>query len=358
MTLLSPHAMIWIATATLLAACGQSAPPPASPPALRLPEKTVALELIGREQIFDGVLEAVNQATVSAQASGQIIMLPADVGQPVRAGDVVARLQDTEQQARLRQADASLADAQARQTEADKAWQRVQDVFQKKLVAGAQMDRATAEHDAAAAQMAAAAAARTQAVEQLAHTVVRAPFAGVITNRAVHVGDAVMPGQPLLDIQGGNATRAVVDVPQPVADTLRSARSATVIFPDGSRSAASGVTVFPNADPLTHTFRVRVDLPGNRQAGGHAGQLIRVAFALDSQSGIALSPDCLVWQGEVAGVYVEEGNRVEFRAIRPGRTLADGRIHVLAGLFAGERLVTRPDLATAWLAQERESAHE
>lgn len=343
--------LLALVAALTVAACDDhgKALPPLNPP--DLPVEAVGAAAGASEQVFDGSLEAVNQASVSAQTSGRIIELPFDVNQQVRVGDVVARLRDTEQRARLDQAEANLRAAQAQMTESDKAFQRIQDVFQRKLVAAAQMDRATADHDAARAQLAAAQAAHDQAAEQMDYTVVRAPYAGVVTERPAQVGDAVMPGQPLLTIQGNGDVRAVVDVSELQAAAIRLNPRARLIFADGSSVPGAAVTVFPNADPATHTFRVRVNLPGTAAAINHAGQLVKVAFALGQAQGLAVPASEIAWRGEVAGVYVIDGARLEFRAIRPGRPLADGCVEVLAGLRAGDEVVTQPNLAAAALDQ-------
>lgn len=311
-----------------------------------LPTQVVNNTAILSEEVVDGALEAINQATVSAQTAGRVITLPFDVGARVKPGDVVVRFRDTELRAKLNQAEANLKAAMAQMLEADKTFRRTQDVFQKKLIAAVQMDKAVADHDAARSQLEAAQAARDQAVEQMDYSQVRAPYAGIITERQVQVGEAVMPGQPLLTIQGGEEVRAVVDVSQQLADVVRRNAKTRIIFADGSHVAGTQVTVFPNADPSTHTFRVRVEMPKDASASHHAGQLIKVAFGIGESTGTALPAFELVWRGEVAGVYVIDDGRLEFRAVRPGRTRADGMIEILSGLHTGDKVVKDPSKAT------------
>ncbi len=131
------------------------------------------------------LVEAVAQSTISAQTSGRIIELPFDVNDLVPQGAVVVRFTDTEQKARLAQAEAALSEAQVRFTEQDKELKRVQQIHQQGLVAKAALDLAQANFNAAKARQQQASAAASAAKEQLEQTVVRAPYSGILQQRLV-----------------------------------------------------------------------------------------------------------------------------------------------------------------------------
>ncbi|MEJ2452386.1 MAG: efflux RND transporter periplasmic adaptor subunit, partial [Gammaproteobacteria bacterium] len=114
--------------------------------------------------VVDASIEAVQQATVSAQVAGRITEINFDVDDYVEKGQVIIRLRDKQQKA-------AYAAAKARFDEAQKEYKRVKEVFAKKLVAKAAMDRAEA-------QLKSARAGLDQAQEALEHTVIRAPFNG------------------------------------------------------------------------------------------------------------------------------------------------------------------------------------
>jgi len=349
--------MTLLAGIGVFAACGRQSPSPAAATAGPEPGYVrVDSAAVKREQLFDGVLEAVNSATVSAQASGRIVELPVDVDSTVRKGDVIARLRDAEPRARLDAAQAALAEAQARRDEAQADYLRTRDVFDKKLIAQAQMDRATAARDAAQARLAQAQAALAGAQEQEEHALVRAPYAGIVTARRVQVGELASPGQPLIDLLSLDRLRAVVDVPQQSIAALRAASGARVILPDGATVAAAAIRIFPYADEHAHTFRVRVDLP---EAGTHAiypGELVKVAFAVGEEPALSVPASALAYRGEVTGLYVADARRQpRFRAVRAGRTLDGGGVEILAGLAAGEEVAVDP-LAAAARVQQLEGA--
>lgn len=351
------HARLPVLTASLLvlalAGCGKEEKAASAAHAPRLETIAVGSGPAAREQQVDGVLEAVNQATLSAQTSARLIALPVDVNDKVQAGQLVARLRDTEQRSGMDQAESAYRMAQARMVEADKSYERIKEVYAKRLVAAAQMDAATAEHDAARAALNSAQAARSRAAEQLAYTEVRAPFSGVVTSRPVQVGEAVMPGQPLLVVQAPGAMRAVVDVTQQMADALRKVGKATILLADGRRLDAAAVTVFPNADPGTQTVRVRADLPPKVNGDVYPGMAAKVVFNVGEAATIALPASALMQRGEITGVYLQEADgHIAFRAVRTGRALADGRVEILAGLGAGEQVAKDPKAAAAAVLPE------
>ncbi len=348
-------ALAVLAVSVLIAHCARhDAPATAAAPAPSLALATVESAPVAREQSFDGVLEAVNQSTVSAQTSGRIVELAVDVDSTVRKGDVIAQLKDTEPRARLDAAEAGLREAQAHATQAQAEYGRVKDVFDKKLIAQSQMDAATAARDAADARLAQARAALADAREQQDYALVRAPYAGIVTARQAQVGELAAPGRPLVTMLSLDKLRAVVDVPQQFIGDLRSSGKARVIFPDGGSADAGGVHIFPYADEHTHTFRVRVDLPESGPHTIYPGELVKIAFAAAAEPVISVPASALAWRGEVSGLYVQdERNRLQFRAVRAGRRLPDDRIEILSGLSSGEKVAVDP-IAAAGILQQQE----
>ena len=120
---------------------------------------TVKLAQVPRETAFDGVVEAVNQATVAAQTSGRVVELPFDVGDYVEKGAVIARFTGSEQRARTEASDAAVTEARARLAESQLEFDRIKDVFERKLVAKARFDKAAADLESARARAEAAEAA-------------------------------------------------------------------------------------------------------------------------------------------------------------------------------------------------------
>lgn len=316
---------------------------------------TVERQLAPRERSWDGVVEAVHQATLSAQTGGRVLELPFDVNDYVEAGEVVVRFTDVEQQSGQRRAQASLSAAQAAFNEAEADFRRISEVFERQLVSRSQYDQSVARRDSARAQLDAARAAVREAGEMVDYTVVRAPYSGILTERFVEVGETVGPGQPLVAGLSLDRLRVQVEVPQSDIAAIRRHGRAWVVLDHGRRIEAEQVIVFPYADPLTHSFRVRLELP-EADTGLQPGMTAKVAFMLDEGERLGVPVSALVQRSEVTAVYVvDDAGRVVLRQIRPGHRF-DDHIEVLAGLSGGERVAADPLAARMWLAQQRQEA--
>jgi RND family efflux transporter MFP subunit len=213
-------------------------------------------------------------------------------------------------------------------------------MYERKVVARAQMDQAAAERDAAVARLAAARAALVSAEEGVAYTEVRAPYAGVVTARLVRVGESVSPGTPLMSGMSLEKLRVTVAIPQSLVAQVRKLGKAAV-YVDGRRIEATQVTIFPEADPATNTVRARVELPPD--AGDlYPGMFVKVGLVTGEGARMMVPASAVVRRSEVTAVYVVDGDgRVSLRQVRLGGAHGD-RLEILAGLGAGERVALDP----------------
>lgn len=346
------RALLPVALATLLlAACGGEPPAPAAAPPVSFQTLEVEPRTSARERSWDGVVEAVNQATLSAQTAGRVLELPFDVNDYVEAGQVVVRFTDVEQVSAQRRASAALNAAQADYTEAESAFRRTEELVAKQLLAKAALDQARARRDAARASLEAARAGVSAAGEQVDYTVIRSPYSGILVERHVEVGESVQPGQPLISGLSLQKLRLAVEVPQSDIAAIRQYAEATVILPGGGRIAAEKVIVFPYADPATHSFKIRVELP-EVETGLQPGMTVKVAFKTGEAENLWIPTSALVTRSEVTAVYVVGAdNRVALRQVRLGHR-REGEVEVLAGLAKGDRIAADPLAALAHLAGE------
>lgn len=338
----------------LISACGrdESAAPSSAAGMPALETVVVAPEAAPRERVWDGVVEAVHQATLSAQTGGRVLELPFDVNDYVKAGEVVVRFTDVEQQSGRRRAEAALAAAEAAAREAEAEYARISEVYQRRLVAKAQLDQATARRDGARAALESARAALREAGELVDYTVIRAPYSGILTQRHVEIGETVRPGQPLVSGLSLNRLRVNVDVPQSEVAAIREHGRAAVLLADGRRIEAEKLTIFPFADPATHSFKLRLDLP-EVESGLQPGMIAKAAFVLGEAERLRVPQSAVVVRGEVTAVYVVgDDGVVALRQVRVGHRF-DDRVEMLAGLAAGERVALDPVAARGLLAERR-----
>ena len=310
---------------------------------------TAKLEDAARERVWDGRVEAVNQATVSAQTSGRIAELPFDVNDYVEAGAVLMRFTDTEQKAALAQAEAAMQEATARLAEANQEFERFSKMIENNSVSRAAFDQSRANRDAARARLDAARSRVEGAKEQLEYTVIRAPYAGIVSKRHVELGELVSPGQPVISGLSLQSLRVNVDVPQSMFHAIRTIGKAFV-YVDDERIAAESLTFFPVADAEANTFRVRVNLPDGA-ATLYPGMFVKVGFVVGETERLLVPAEAVVRRSELSGVYVADGEAVALRQVRLGRRYGNS-IEVLSGLSEGEAVATDPVAAGIWLKEQ------
>lgn len=309
----------------------------------------VGYEVAPRERIWDGRIEAVNQATVSAQTSGRIAELPFDVNDFVDAGKVIMRFTDTEQRAAVARAEASLEEGQARFEEASQEFGRVSRMFENGTVSQSRFDQAKANRDAAQARLSAARSGVDTAREQLEYTVVRAPYAGIVAERHVELGELVSPGQPLITGLSLQSLRVNVDVPQSMFHSIRTIGKAFV-YVGGERVAGTELTFFPVADAAANTFRVRVEIPDG-SATLYPGMIVKVGFVIGETRRLLVPADAVVRRSELSAVYVADDERVTLRQVRLGRRYG-GTVEILAGLSEGEFVAAEPVAAGIFIKEQ------
>ncbi|MGN7725245.1 efflux RND transporter periplasmic adaptor subunit [Luteimonas sp. 22616] len=339
-----------------LMACGSEPPVSDLPPLPALATVTVHTAESTRGRAWDGVVEAVQQATLTAQTSGRVASVNVDVNDRVAAGDVLLRLTAVEQQAGANTARAQLRAAEAAAVEAEASYRRFAALASGQYISRAQIDQARAARDSAVATRDAARAQLAQAGQQTEYTVVRAPFAGIVSARDVEPGESVMPAQALLSLYAPDVLRIEVLVPQSDAAAIRTAKRARIFLADGRSLDAAQVIVFPAADPSTHSVGVRVLLPGVADAP-QPGITAKVVFPIASSVGMVRIPaGALVQRGEVSGVYVlANSHHLALRQVRLGQRVGD-EIEVIAGLKAGEKIALDPVEAGQALAAQRRTA--
>jgi RND family efflux transporter MFP subunit len=304
----------------------------------------------------DGLVEAIRASTLAAQVAGRIVELRVNAGDVVVRGQVLARIDERETAQAVAAGQAQGARSEADLFNARVNLERTRKLVVQGFVSQAALDKAQADYDAVRATLAAAQAGTAQAQAVQSHTVITAPFAGVVAERLVELGDMAQPGRPLFTVFDPKDLRAVANVPQARIADIRSTggTAALVEIPAiGQRIKAMRVTVLPSADPRTHTTQVRLDLPDGLK-GAYPGQFARVHFATGRAKALVIPATAVAYRSEVAGAYVvSDTGEVRMRQLRLGEPAGEAGIEVLAGLQPGEKVALDPVAALAALKQSR-----
>jgi RND family efflux transporter MFP subunit len=315
-----------------------------------------------------GYVVARRQATVASKITAKMVQLDIEEGDRVKAGQIIAKLDDTNIRAALNQAGAQLefakaglAETQVNLTNAERDYERQKSLVQKHFVSQAAVDNAQTTVDALRAQLATqrsnvdvVARGLSVAERNLDDTIVRAPFAGIVTVKAAQPGEMVSPISA-----GGGFTRTgigtivdmdsleiQVDVNENFINRVRSDQQATArlnAYPDW-QIPAHVIAVIPTADRSKGTVTVRIALD-QKDARILPEMGVRVSFLADSAQepggkpagGVTLPSAAVQGSGTTGTVFIVRGDTVERRAVRLGAGSSDS-ITVLSGLNAGERV--------------------
>ncbi|HEY9050021.1 MAG TPA: efflux RND transporter periplasmic adaptor subunit [Gammaproteobacteria bacterium] len=321
---------------------------------LTLFAETVAVERVPVPVVhqLSGFIEAVNQATMKAETSGRIAEVSIDVDDIVKKGMVIARFTGTRQKAELDLAVAGFEEAKAIYDRSKSDFDRYSDLYEQRLVAKSALDQASAALKAAEARLDAAGASIKKAKEEYENTIIRAPYSGIVTKRHIEVGESVSVGSPLVSGISLDAIRAVVDIPQAYVESVRSNKKAYIELADGTNQVSDKITVFPYADEVSHTFRVRVELPSG-MSGLYPGMVVKIGFVVGEKQVLVIPAQAMANRGEMHAVYVKQADgRIVMRQIRPGESLVDNRLAVHAGLAEGEQIFLDPLAATVAFKQQ------
>ncbi len=334
----------WIAAGIALALAGCSDKAPAEGAAARPAVETAPAELreIDITASAEAVVEAVRQSTVAAQIAGRIVDVRFDVGDTVKKGEVIVRIDERAATQAVAASEAQVREAEAALTNARAHFERTRELFAQNFVSRAALDKAQSEFKSAESRMKGMLAGAGAAATERSFATVTAPYGGVVSARHVQVGEMASPGKPLMTGFDPSGLRVLATVPQTLVPAIRAGSGARVEIPSlGRWVTGTTVTVLPSADPRTHTTQVRIDLPEDLR-GVHPGVFARAHFVTGKEPRLLVPRSAVLHRSEVTAVYVVDGDKVQLRQVRLGAAGDERSVEVLAGLKPGERVALAP----------------
>ena len=307
--------------------------------------KTAPVEMreVELDYTSEAVVEAVRQSTVSAQIAGRIVDLRFDVGDYVKKGEVIARIDERAVSQAEAASVAQVAEARAALANARAQYERSKQLLAQKFISQAALDRAESDYKVAQARLAALLAGAGQAATERSFATIVAPYSGVVSARHVELGEMATPGKPLFTGFDPSTLRVVANVPQTQVPAIQALSKARVEVPSlGKWVDAKAVIVVPSADPRTHTTRIRLELPEDVR-GVYPGVYARAHFVIGKALKLLVPRAAIVRRSEVTAVYVVGADGApRLRQVRLGEASDENFVEVLAGLEPGERVALEP----------------
>jgi RND family efflux transporter MFP subunit len=314
--------------------------------AIQVPTVAAQVQSVGAGFELDGVIEPVKQSIISAQAGGRIGSMLVKAGDKVKAGQLLATIDDREALTGVERSQAQVAQAQAELRNAQAQFDRTRDLQSKGFVSAAALDTADSQLKSAKAGRDQAGAGAKQSALAQGFTRVSAPFDGWVLQTQAEAGDLAVPGKPLLTIYAPEPLRAVVQVPVSRSAAAQASGAVEVAVPGANGGVqwirpASRSSV-PTADPVSQTIEWRLALSPESGKALLPGQQVRVRFASGQQERMVVPQAAVLRRGELTAVYVVSGTQFVLKAIRLGADQGQAGVAVLAGLTAGDRVALDP----------------
>jgi RND family efflux transporter MFP subunit len=317
-----------------------------------------------------GSVIAQSTAQVAARAMGTVLRVAVREGDNVKRGQVLAELDERELSAHrsaaqaasraasagVLQATKAVAAAQAQADVMKKTYERYNYLREQKSVSPQEFDEVAAKQEAAQANLEQAKAALSQSeagvaqAESEAHAAesvanyarIAAPFDGRVVRRSIEPGSLVSPGMPLFVVEDTSRYQLEATLPaEALAGVKRNTLARVQLDALPAHSLAGKVAeIEAGADPTSHTFKVRVDLP--REAGIQSGMFGRAYFTQGEKQAIVLPAEAVVSRGQLRGIYVVDGTGlIRWRVVTLGKN-AGNQVEVLSGINEGEVVVLNP----------------
>jgi RND family efflux transporter MFP subunit len=282
------------------------------------------------------------ETDLSFQVAGKLVSRAVDVGATVKKGQVLAQLDQTDQQLGV---DAARGAVPAAQSDLDRSRSeeaRFRDLLERGLTTRAQYQAQQTAVRSAEAKLSQATAEMRLAQQRLGYTTLRADQDGIVTRAMVEAGSVVAAGQRAISIARPSELEAVFDVPDARIGEIKAGASVVINPLQGVDAAWAGRVreISPSADPVTRTYQVRTSIV-NPPATLRLGMTVSVTLPRVGGAPSVVLPSTAIFQkeGKPAVWIVKADNTVELHAVTVERFESD-RTYIAAGLNTGERVVT------------------
>ncbi|MCA0937536.1 efflux RND transporter periplasmic adaptor subunit [Vibrio alginolyticus] len=298
-------------------------------------EMILTSEPIVRE--FPGVVVADQQADIAARLTASVVEVLVKVGDQVKQGDVLARLESDDLDARVRQSEQALSSAQARLNAARKEFTRVKTLLNKKLIPQSQFDQAQSTLQTAQADFNRAQAAVSEAETTFGYSIITAPFDGLITQKPINKGDTATPGSLLLSMYNPDSLEIEVNFAESVMPYVNYDKQVEVAFPSYDASAVATIKeVTPSADANSRSYTVKLQFKSSTAV--YPGTFSKVSLPLTDDVVLRVPQEAVYQVGQLDYVKVlRESGEVETRLIQLG-----DQDRVRAGLKQGDVVILNP----------------
>jgi RND family efflux transporter MFP subunit len=289
-----------------------------------------------------GRVESDHTAVISTRIMGFITSVKVKAGDKVTRGQLLATISNGDVLAKQAQAKAMVSEADAALRDAEKDYQRYQDLFAKQSASAKELENITLRYESMKAKKEAAQQIVREAETMLTYTNLTAPFTGVVAQKLADAGSMANPGMPLLIIeQKGNFQVSATLSESEVSMVKQGAIAEVTVKSTGAQAKGTVSEISPSATN-TGRYSIKIAIDGNTTERLMAGMVTNVSIEstdVSTDDVITVPLTALVIKDQLTGIYtVSDGGKAMLRWIKPGRSFGE-EVEVLSGINENETFI-------------------
>lgn len=295
---------------------------------------------------LNGKIESAESAVVSTRMMGFIERINVKLGDAVRRGQLLIKINSLELKAKEAQINATILEAESALANVQKNYERISSLYQSESATKKELDDISAQLKMAQARLQGAKEMKNEIRSQYTYTDIKSPINGLVTKKNVNEGDMANPGQLLLEIESQKAYQVVCYVPESTISQVSEGDTMNVsVGALGENLKAVVSELSYSAKHTSGTYLVKMlilENPEGLRAGMYATILQEDSSSADNNT-ISIPESAVFERGELKGIYVvSDDNKALLRWLRLGE-IDNGMYKVISGLDAGEKFITQAD---------------
>ncbi len=323
---------------------GEDTVEPPEVPTITAEVGTVTRRAMVDDLVVRGTITAVpnEDVKVSALVAGRVNAVTVAEGDTVKEGQVIAELDRQPLMDQRRQSAAAVEQARAQIENARLNLQRNQQLFERGIAAGKEVEDARTQLAAGQAALEQAQAGLSTADRNIARAVVRSPIAGQVVKRMISVGEQVdgTSNQPIAQIANTDRVELAANVPSEYLPRIKVGQAATLSTDASAAHAFTGsvLAIAPAVDTATNAGLVRIRVV-NAERALKIGMFAEAHVTLEQRDALVVPPSALVRTPDAAYVYVVSGDLAQRTEVKVGLEKPDG-VEIVSGVKAGQPVLT------------------
>lgn len=285
-----------------------------------------------------GTVEALESVRVASRLMGYIRDIAVVEGQAVKAGQRLFTIDPLDIEGAVEQARLGVKQAEDAMKDAEADYKRFENLYKDEVVTRQNYEKMKLNYDMAVTRAAQAKAGLGTAQGQMRYATVTSPINGVVTQKLANEGDIAAPGHPVLMVENPARLQVRGSVSEDIHRGLKLGAQVMVEVDGQDQAVAAKVAqLAPAADPMTHTYTVKLDIAA---PGLKSGTFARILFPTGKRTVLAVPEAAVLERAGIVGVFVVDAQgAAQYRMVRLGKQ-EGGLVEVLSGLNPGDKVVT------------------